>query len=218
MLVVVGNPKGGCGKTTIAVNLAIMRKILGNKKVLLIDADTQKSAADFIHTRIKEQKKHDLNCPLILDTSIIDQIKNFQNDYDDIVVDTGGHDSDVFRTLLLDADKLLMPILPSEIDLRVFEDFYFTLNRIKRSNLNLSVTYCLNMADTNPRMGFMEAGKEILNKYPLGNIAKTSLGRRIAFRRSMAEGLAVIELPNKDDKSTIELQELYNEVFNVNQI
>ena len=46
MIVVAGGTKGGSGKTTVAINLAIMRALQGYD-VLLVDADDQESATDF---------------------------------------------------------------------------------------------------------------------------------------------------------------------------
>ena len=44
MIVLVGNTKGGSGKTTLAVSLAIVRALQG-RRVWLVDGDAQRSAA-----------------------------------------------------------------------------------------------------------------------------------------------------------------------------
>lgn len=50
MIVTVGNTKGGVGKTTIAVNLAISRTLAG-RDVWLIDGDRQGTAQSAISVR-----------------------------------------------------------------------------------------------------------------------------------------------------------------------
>ena len=51
MILTVGNTKGGVGKTTLAVNIAIARSLVGNSDVLLIDGDEQKTALTFTELR-----------------------------------------------------------------------------------------------------------------------------------------------------------------------
>jgi chromosome partitioning protein len=50
MILICGGIKGGVGKSTIAVNLAILRAAIG-KDVLLVDADEQGTASDFTAVR-----------------------------------------------------------------------------------------------------------------------------------------------------------------------
>ena len=45
-VIVVGGEKGGTGKTTISVNMAMMSALM-SKDVLFIDADKQRSGAKF---------------------------------------------------------------------------------------------------------------------------------------------------------------------------
>ena len=49
MITVIGGIKGGSGKTTLATNLSVMRS--AHTKVLLVDADEQKSASDWSQQR-----------------------------------------------------------------------------------------------------------------------------------------------------------------------
>ena len=53
MIVTVGNTKGGVGKTTIAINLTILRAAAG-EDVLLVDGDEQGSATLFSQLRAEQ--------------------------------------------------------------------------------------------------------------------------------------------------------------------
>ena len=53
MILVVGNTKGGVGKTTLAIHLAIARASTG-KDVLLVDGDKQHTAITFTELRTEQ--------------------------------------------------------------------------------------------------------------------------------------------------------------------
>ncbi len=53
MILVVGNTKGGVGKTTLAINLAIARALNGHD-VLLVDGDEQGTAISFTELRTEQ--------------------------------------------------------------------------------------------------------------------------------------------------------------------
>ncbi|MEA3241278.1 MAG: ParA family protein, partial [Pseudomonadota bacterium] len=53
--IVIGNVKGGCGKTTIAINLAVELALRG-KKILIVDSDEQlKSTTGWAYQRQSTQ-------------------------------------------------------------------------------------------------------------------------------------------------------------------
>lgn len=52
MIVTFGSTKVGCGKTVLAINVAIIRANKGQRKTLLVDADEQGSSATFGELRI----------------------------------------------------------------------------------------------------------------------------------------------------------------------
>lgn len=93
MILVVGGIKGGSGKTTIATNLATMRAIEG-KKVVLVDADEQRSASDWADQRTQLG----ITVPQYLTVSLCGkglyaQVEKLRPDYDDIIIDVGGRDT-----------------------------------------------------------------------------------------------------------------------------
>jgi chromosome partitioning protein len=83
----------------------------------------------------------------------------------------------------------------------------------KGMNPDLKVLVVLNQADTHPRATLADETQAAIEE--LGyKVADTRLHYRVAYRRSVADGLAVNELSGKRDNSAIvEISGLYMEVF-----
>ena len=77
MIITVGNTKGGVGKSTIAVNLAVASAVLGGKKTLLIDGDIQGSATDF--RSLRSQDLPQIQLVSITTPTIHTDIQSFSN-------------------------------------------------------------------------------------------------------------------------------------------
>jgi chromosome partitioning protein len=116
--IVVLNPKGGSGKTTIAINLASHFARQGQQTVL-IDHDPQASATRWVKKRQPTQPGIHLITAFERDQRVT---RTFQmrvpDGADRVVVDTpaavGAHDMPELTRL---ADKILVPVLPSDIDI-----------------------------------------------------------------------------------------------------
>lgn len=120
--VLVVNPKGGCGKTTLATNLAGALAQRGDG-VVLWDLDRQKSALEWLALRPPE-------LPEIRSLDRHDEPSGKQRRrHDWLVLDTpaGLHGKNL-RRALKPVDKVLMPIQPSLFDMSATRDFLAVLN------------------------------------------------------------------------------------------
>ena len=61
MIITVGNTKGGVGKTTIALNLAIALRLKGHE-VWLIDGDRQGTAQTAVDIRAENNQQPEIAC------------------------------------------------------------------------------------------------------------------------------------------------------------
>ena len=116
--------KGGAGKTTIAVNLAVAADRFG-LAAAVIDIDPQISAARWGDSRKSESpaviSAHAERLPQILETCR-------QNGADLIIIDTAPHaENDALIAARL-ADFVLIPCRPSIVDLRAIES---TINIVR---------------------------------------------------------------------------------------
>ena len=116
MIVVIGGIKGGSGKTTIATNLTVLRSASG-KKVLLVDADEQKSASSWSQQRELENLQTSWVTIQLAGSAIRSQIQKMVNDYDDIIIDVGGRDTTSQRSALTIADSFIVPFQPRSLDI-----------------------------------------------------------------------------------------------------
>src|SRR5580698_8692672 len=116
--IVVLNPKGGSGKTTIAINLASHFAMQGARPVLM-DYDPQGSSARWAAKRDKTQARIHLIKAFERDPRIT---RTFQLRIPDgtgrVIVDTpAAVEAQEMPELTRSADKILVPVLPSDIDI-----------------------------------------------------------------------------------------------------
>lgn len=117
--ILVANPKGGSGKTTLSVNIA---GFLANRgqRVALLDLDRQRSASLWLDTRPGD-------LPAI---HTLSSKKEQARDW--LVIDSpaGLHGKNLAHALKL-ADKIIVPVAPSLFDLHASRDFLQALSEEK---------------------------------------------------------------------------------------
>lgn len=124
-IVSVINQKGGCGKTTISVNLAITLSLRHNKNVVLIDGDSQGSATKWAN---KANEDEGFPCTVISLAKAAGfahrEIKKFIGLYDYIIIDCPPNTEAQFNaSVLLVSDIALIPFNPSPIDMGAIDEF-----------------------------------------------------------------------------------------------
>ena len=115
--IMVVNAKGGCGKSTIATNLASYYALAG-ARVLLADCDPQASAVDWIARRPRDAR------PIRVLAAFDDGMWQVPGDTDYLIIDTPAraHGLELARYLRR-ADSIVMPVMPSTIDMQACERF-----------------------------------------------------------------------------------------------
>lgn len=213
MIVVLGGVKGGSGKTTLATNLAAMRAILEDKKVLLVDADEQRSTCKWSAHREGLGIYTPWTTIQLNGASVGTQIDKMGQDYDDIIVDTGGRDTDSQRSALCYADIFLTPFQPRSLDIWTISEVNSILGQIRTVNPGLVAYVVINRADATGKDN--DDTKEILKEVDGWECLDVCIGQRKAFPNAVTEGMAVFELNNADKKAIAEIKHLNDLIFNV---
>jgi chromosome partitioning protein len=205
-VITIANQKGGVGKSTIAVNLAVCAA--KDLKVLLIDADVQGSSTSFRAIR----EADDVKAISIIQPTIHKDIEGFSN-FDLIIVDAGGRDNTLFRSAITAASKgiLLIPVLPSQYDIWAAEDTFKMLKEI-RVYVDIPAYAVFNQVIQNTKIS-KEAHEALEELTTEGNVQllKTVLYNRIDYKKSISEGLGVIEYSK--GKAAEEMKALYKEIM-----
>jgi chromosome partitioning protein len=212
MIIVIGGIKGGSGKTTLCTNLAVIRALQG-KKVLLVDADEQRSASDWAEHREGLGITTPWATIQLAGAAVRTQIMKMADNYDDILIDTGGRDTTSQRSALTIADIFLAPFQPRSLDVWTIGKVTSLLSEIRSVNPNLKAYAVINRAD--PQGMDNADAAEIIKTADAIHYIPVTIGQRKAFANAAAEGLGVVELKTQDKKAVSEIKQLCDLIFNV---
>lgn len=202
MITVVGNLKGGTGKSTVVFNLALW---LANAdhSVVLCDLDPQNTLRDAVDVRVEEGYE-----PTV---SVFGTIP--KKSKGNVLIDIGLSDMDAARSALGRADRVLIPVTPSQADVWATQQFLAIIEESTRANGKKPEVLCfINRADTHPSATENVETQEVLRQIPGLDVLDQSLSQRMAFRRSFSEGLGVFELEPRG-KAALELNALAKTLY-----
>ncbi len=140
---------------------------------------------------------------------ICSNLLRLKENYDDIIVDTGGRDTTSQRSALCVADILILPFKPSSIDIWTVAQIKSILSECV--NLNLKVYAVISQAD--PSGTDNQEAMEILKEFTEIQTLECTIGNRKAFRNAAAEGLGVFEMYPRDKKACEEMKVLCKEIY-----
>lgn len=213
MIITVGNTKGGVGKTTLAVNIAIARAMAG-RDVWLIDGDRQGTAQTAISIRAEAGHQPGIACATYPDgPTLRSQVQQQAGKFDDIVIDAGGRDSTALRAALVLSDVLLIPFQPRSYDVWALDDIAGLVDEARSVRDGLRVYAVLNCADPGESSSDNADAAAAVTDVPQLEFLQTPLRRRKAFANAAGQGLSVLELKPTDKKASDELNALVAALF-----
>jgi chromosome partitioning protein len=210
MILAVVHVKGGVGKTTLAVNLAIGRSH-EDRDVLLVDGDEQGTALLFTELRTAELGEQGYTAVRVQGAALRTQVRQLAQKYDDLVIDVGGRDTGSLRAALTIADTVLIPVQPRSFDIWAVDQVAALVTDARAINPDVRAVTVLNAADAQGRDN--DDAVLALQEIPGIEILPLAIGRRKAFPNAAAHGRAVTEAVPRDAKAVAELQALMRALY-----
>jgi chromosome partitioning protein len=199
-IIVITNQKGGCGKTTLAMNIA---GAMGLKyKVLLIDGDPQGSALRWAASATDAAP---FPAAVIGLSHMADkahrEIKKHLSNYDFIIIDCPpAVDNDFTASVLLIADLALIPIIPSPTDLWSVVGIQKLIKQISNLNEKLETRLVANMCQGNASIS--KEALLLLKEFDFPKL-RTNIFQRTIYRQAAVFGTSVCNLDNAKAKEEI---------------
>lgn len=209
MIISVTSLKGGVGKSTIAQNIAVCMAHTGYK-VCIVDADTNQSS-------LRWSSYRDETLPGVAVFGIPDgkmlssNVKHLNDDYEIVIIDGTPSLSKVTSKILLLGDLIIVPILPSGLDIWATEQFIERYEDAKeQKEKDIPAYFILNQYSK--KINLNKEVKEVLEDLDIKTL-KSSLKSRVAYKQAVIEGMGVYEY--KDAKAKEEVVELTNEIISI---
>ncbi len=204
MITVIGNLKGGTGKSTVTFNLAVWLA-LNDHNVKIFDLDPQATLSDVVDIRDEDEYQ-----PIISVSNCIDDIESETAEH--VLIDIGTADIDTMKKAISLTDRIIVPVPPSQADIWSTQRFIKMVIDIRSKDTMPQMLGFVNRADTH--IGVRETGEaeDALKMLPHIDLIGTRLYQRTTYRRSFSEGLAVFELEPKG-KAAAEVNKFASMVF-----
>ena len=184
--------KGGTGKTTLAVHLALAFLKLHNLKIAIIDTDPQGSLGKWFVVR-SEKKVSNKN--LTFKTASLwgaqYESKTLKKDHDIVIIDTPPKIESDARPSIEAADLVLIPMTPSHVDFWATEAI---IDIAKKAEKKIFIQ--INRA--NERSKLVKKTHEYINTINVKS-TNTLIGHRQIYASSMGEGKTAIEKQRKSN-------------------
>ena len=189
------------------------------KRVLLVDADEQGTSRKFTQTRNEDQPDAAAyTCIQLADKAVRTEIAKIRHNYDFVIIDTGGRDTQAQRSGLAISSMLLAPFAPRDFDLDTLDKAETIVTEMQIANPDLTAFSFLNSADPEGQGTENYDAAEKLRKRQVFKYIDAPLGRRKAFSHAASLGLAVTELrrPYRNSQAAEEVSKLFKYCFDIN--
>ena len=205
-VITISQQKGGTGKTTLAVHLAMAFIKYHNLKVAIIDTDPQGSLGKWFMIRSEKKVSND---NLTFKTASLwgaqYESKTLKNDHDIVIIDTPPKIESDARPSIEAADLVIIPMAASHVD------FWATgaiVEIAKKANKKILAQ----INRSSQRSKLMDKTKDFIKSLDL-KPTHTIIGNRQIYTSSMGEGKTAVEKQKKGN-AVDEIKKLSDQILN----
>jgi chromosome partitioning protein len=179
----IAQQKGGSGKTTLAVNLAVQFRLM-NQRVALLDTDPQGSLGRWFMAR-RAGGVTDMDFTTSSAWGVGYEVEKLKKTNDIVIIDTPPKIDSDLRPALREASLVLVPVSSSMLDLWATDGVLDLAARVGKPSIII-----LNRCSAGTRLA-QEIATAAADLHP--DIASATLGQRTAFAATLGHGQGVAE-------------------------
>jgi len=209
MKIGVTNLKGGVGKTTLSINLAVCFAHMGYKVCIL---DTDINQTSFKWFGVREEGLPKVLVIGATDAKALNKaVDQLYQDHDIIIIDGTPSLSEMTTRIILSSDFLIIPIRPGAHDFRTMEEFFIRYDAVKEIKGNVPAYFLLN--EFSERINAHRTVKNTLVEHYGFPLLKTLIKSRTVYAESGLMGTGVYE--HNDGLAKQEMIGLTNEILSL---
>ena len=200
------NQKGGTGKTTLALNLSAGLALRGSTH--LVDADPQRSITQWVGMGGANS-----GLPQVaqLGDNPTAMLTKLARSYRYVVVDCPPTaQGEAVAVIMHVVQLVLIPVLPSPIDLWASVNMAVVLNEARQRNPELRACLVLNQMES--RNALSRDMREAVAEFDVP-VLVAGMQRRAAYRTAAVEGLSVYGMGKRGQQAVTEIEAIIEEVL-----
>jgi chromosome partitioning protein len=203
------NQKGGCGKSTTAVHFAYWLTVKKKKRVLLVDADAQRSSSLWV-----KEMEATIACEVVQSPDdLLERIPDLAATSEYIIVDGPASLSEATRAILFRTDLAIVPVQPTGVDLRSASDAMRLVKQAQsvRGGLPTAAIF-LSRAVKGTKL--KDEAIDLLKQTPEAALLDTVIHQKQAIADTSGQSATVWELPGRAAaESGNEFDRLFKEIL-----